>query len=600
MEDVKLREVEFKDELPLKTVARIKKILSEYNIETKEEWGESGVPHCKSLRLSVVGTDFGVNGKGLTESFTLASAYGELIERLQLGLFGPRNAQKSGQKNETILETKSKTVDELMEMNGDWYEAIAQKVCRYSKVKLDGRQMLNQFASPEGEVRVLEFYNLTKKQAVYFPLILLSAGYGSNGCAAGNTMPEAIVQALGEIMERYYKMRILEEQIATPEIPEEVLQKFQYAYSIITYLREKGCRVIVKDCSLGGKFPVVCVCFVDAVGRYHVHFGANPVLQIAIERALTETFQGRTEENFCQHEDFEYRGKNGFSVETIFGEFRIGTMNKEPEFFGKTTQSYNSQMGFEGKNNAELLPEVISYLSTLGWDVLVYDGATLGFPSCQVVIPGCSEQMVHNLTKEENTLRFQSFAIKALRNPSGAGLQDYIGLFEHMTQMKKLSGSDTTVQRFANMAKLTLRIDKREDAFYMASSLAYIYYALGNLPEIYKSVSTMTSVAPKEHKEELLCMKRYFSMLIHGYEMQKIQETLEFFHRKETVQALFEALESGNPFDRYTLHCAASCEGCPLIDKCGKDETLYLVELIKQKRNAMQFEPFAQEMSKLV
>ena len=85
MDNIQLIDSKYKDDSPINTVNRIKGILKEYGIETIECWNDSGVPYCHSLRVSVFGTDFGVNGKGVTEELALASGYGELMERLQLG-----------------------------------------------------------------------------------------------------------------------------------------------------------------------------------------------------------------------------------------------------------------------------------------------------------------------------------------------------------------------------------------------------------------------------------------------------------------------------------------------------------------------------------
>ena len=90
------RDSDFKDESPSKTVENIKSILASVDIETEESWFETNVPYCYALRVTVKGTTFGVNGKGLTKAFALASGYGELMERLQLGYIGSRNVQKDG------------------------------------------------------------------------------------------------------------------------------------------------------------------------------------------------------------------------------------------------------------------------------------------------------------------------------------------------------------------------------------------------------------------------------------------------------------------------------------------------------------------------
>ena len=86
----------FKDDSPLDTVKKIKGILKSYGIETEEKWMDSGVPYCYSLRVSVYGTVFGTNGKGVTKELALASGYGELMERLQLGRILKSDQQKDG------------------------------------------------------------------------------------------------------------------------------------------------------------------------------------------------------------------------------------------------------------------------------------------------------------------------------------------------------------------------------------------------------------------------------------------------------------------------------------------------------------------------
>ena len=85
--NLNLLDADFKDESPLKTVAHIKQILKDNGIETMETWVETSVPYCYVISIRVVGTTFVVNGKGLTKEFTLASGYGELMERLLKGQF---------------------------------------------------------------------------------------------------------------------------------------------------------------------------------------------------------------------------------------------------------------------------------------------------------------------------------------------------------------------------------------------------------------------------------------------------------------------------------------------------------------------------------
>ena len=79
--------VKFKDAPPQETVAKIKKILDDVGISVTEYWNESGIENCWSLNL-MADNAFPLfsNGKGITRELAQASAYAELIERLQCGL----------------------------------------------------------------------------------------------------------------------------------------------------------------------------------------------------------------------------------------------------------------------------------------------------------------------------------------------------------------------------------------------------------------------------------------------------------------------------------------------------------------------------------
>ena len=53
--------------------------------------------------------------------------------------------------------------------------------------------------------------------------------------------------------------------------------------------------MLVKDASLGGKFPVMCVTLMNPhTGGVFASFGSHPSLEVALERSLTELLQGRS------------------------------------------------------------------------------------------------------------------------------------------------------------------------------------------------------------------------------------------------------------------------------------------------------------------
>ena len=132
-------------------------------------------------------------------------------------------------------------------------------------------------------------------ETVYFPSNLIENLFLSNGMSAGNNLAEAQVQCLSEIFERAVKRQIIEQEIVLPDVPKSVLEKYPSILAGIEALEEQGFPVVVKDASLGGQFPVMCVTLMNPrTGGVFASFGAHPSFEVALERSLTELLQGRS------------------------------------------------------------------------------------------------------------------------------------------------------------------------------------------------------------------------------------------------------------------------------------------------------------------
>ena len=103
--------------------------------------------------------------------------------------------------------------------------------------------------------------------------------------AAGYTMMEARSQALSEIFERAIKYRIIRQGICLPEVPDEVIARFPKIAAGIAGLRKAGFGILVRDASLGGKYPVISVNLLHPKDQcIFASFGAHPRFEIALER----------------------------------------------------------------------------------------------------------------------------------------------------------------------------------------------------------------------------------------------------------------------------------------------------------------------------
>jgi len=185
----------FKDEKPEITVQNIIQKLNSIGITLSEKWNDSKIENCKSLRVSANGLEPGTNGKGVSENFARASAYGEFIERLQSGLFFYK--YQSFENDESVFlhsfapDKKYVTKQELL-AEGEWMEPISK---RYGITKEHIADQCQIYACSD-KILCLPFYSLFEDKYVYLPAAFIEHIYGSNGCCVGNTREEAWVHAL--------------------------------------------------------------------------------------------------------------------------------------------------------------------------------------------------------------------------------------------------------------------------------------------------------------------------------------------------------------------------------------------------------------------
>lgn len=355
---------------------------------------------------------------------------------------------------------------------------------------------------------------------------------------------------------------------------------------------------------MGTQFPVVCVCYIHPqTGRYHTHFGAYPLLEIAVERALTESFQGRNISGFASNENFIYNTEDLTSYRSIYKDLKRGNYDKTPAFFiGESPYPYNPHVGFDGKNNKELLSQLVTFFGEQGHDILVYNSSCLGFPTYSVLIPAYSEVLLHSLSQKHNSFANAPRAQKALRDPSKATMNDHLLTLLHINEMKKMADMDPALFRFATCANLPLRGKNDLDNRLMLASMAYIYYAIHQPKQAMSFLNKLISSAPEDEAAYLICLKRYLSMQASGYDEDRTRALLTMFHDPDTVNEVYEQIERGeNPFDRFILHCDGEhCEGCRIHGHCGRKYTLSLINIIRKKAKALDFDAFVESLKPYV
>ena len=464
-------------------------------------------------------------GKGTTEEYCLASAYGEAIEHLC---------------NYTAYDLSriSVAADQAYgffqypdEVNVKISEIPTRFPQIYSDLKESYGMLSGHTASPEAIIHLLKqyfdtdnlpcipFYSVKTRQEVLLPNALLSNLCGSNGGGAGNTPEEAIGHALDEIAERFAKERIYHTGLTPPDVPFSFIQTYApELLPIIAEIESSGqFRVVVKDASLGLGLPVLCVLLVDQENqRYMVNFGAHPSFPVALERCLTEMFQ------FYESGNTQMRRKKMTS--TLLPDERILNGISNWVSLLKDDVGYLPLSFFAGEQswpfcgwdiipdytNAMGLQRQLETLGSLSNDIYIRNNSYFPFYAYRVYIPGVSTTKLPFDEKQLN-----SFLISRKMK-------------QYFSKGSSLSVSDLTILR-----------DYIFDPDTFASSLVlhnlgeeqrYILYAalLKDLGEPMRALSILNMFEDKRSKCAALALR----LRALGYTDDLVHQLIDLFYGK--------------------------------------------------------------------
>lgn len=392
-------------DLPLEqTIANMSGILADLGMKIEIASWRNIVPNVWSLHIRDASSPMCfTNGKGATKEGALASALGEFIERLNCNFFY----------NDQFWGEDIASAPFVHYPNERWFQPgrkdalpaeILDEYCLkiYNRDgELRGSHLFDtNSGNEERGIVSLPFVRQSDGEVVYFPSNLIENLYLSNGMSAGNTLAEAQVQCLSEIFERAVKREIIEGEFALPDVPADVLAKYPAILAGIQGLEAQGFPVLVKDASLGGEFPVMCVTLMNPrTGGVFASFGAHPSFEVALERSLTELLQGRSFEGLNDLPQPTFEGHavtepNNFVEHFIDSSgvvsWRFFSARSEYEF---VEWDFSGQGGSSEKEsaNAQEAATLFGILEGMGKEayMAVYDD--LGATACRILVPGYSE-----------------------------------------------------------------------------------------------------------------------------------------------------------------------------------------------------------------
>ena len=337
------------------------------------------------------------NGKGATKLAAHASALGEYFERLSCNYFW----------NHYYLGEKIAQRGFAHYPRERWF-AVVDLAWPADLLTPE----LQAFYNPEGSIPAEALIDMNSGNCergicaipysrqsdgaeVFFPVNIISNLYVSNGMSAGNTQAEARAQALSEILERHVKFKVIAKGLCLPDVPEEVIGRYPGIAAGIAGLRAAGFGILVKDASLGGKYPVMCVTMLNPHDQgVFASFGAHPRFEIALERALTELLQGRALEALDGFPPPGFDLDEVASAPNIEIHFVDSSGIVHWNFFSEAADFEFADWNFndlEKGSTADDTTWLCERIHADGHDIYVADFDHLGVYACRILVPGMSE-----------------------------------------------------------------------------------------------------------------------------------------------------------------------------------------------------------------
>ncbi|MCI1640071.1 MAG: YcaO-like family protein [Bacteroidales bacterium] len=250
-------------------------------------------------------------GKGETPVLAKASAYAEMAERISSGFFFESvrnlNRRKDLFRNIKIDEeafAKLKKHEFIAgycyEKTGDSRNILPEQFIPNTPLQLKDRNIL--LTSSISKHHWVNGYSLSRNENVKVPIKFVFEIGWTTGQASGNTFEEAIAQGSCEIFERYCFSYVMHRRIPVPTIDLNTIKNPKIKQQISFY-NEHNIEVVIKDFSLGNRFPVVGILFIDhnienernILKKDKFFQLVNPGSALNIEEAISRCFTERNQ-----------------------------------------------------------------------------------------------------------------------------------------------------------------------------------------------------------------------------------------------------------------------------------------------------------------
>jgi ribosomal protein S12 methylthiotransferase accessory factor len=383
-------------DLPLEqTIKNMTGLLADLGMKIEISSWRNIVPNVWSLHIRDAASPMCfTNGKGATKESALCSALGEFIERLNNNFFY----------NDQFFGEEIANSEFVHYPNEKWFQLEDDDVLPAGMLdeycldiynpddELCGSHLIDtNSGNIDRGICAIPYTRQSDGETVFFPSNLIENLFLSNGMSAGNNLQEAHVQCLSEIFERAVKRQIIEQEIILPDVPMAVLEKYPSILAGIKGLEAQGFPIVVKDASLGGQFPVMCVTLMNPrTGGVFASFGGHPSFEVALERSLTELLQGRSFEGLNDVPKPTFNSMAVTEPENFVEHFIDSTGVISWRFFSSKFDYEFCEWDFTGTSEEEA-KGLFGILEAMGKEVYIAEFTDLDASACRILVPDYSE-----------------------------------------------------------------------------------------------------------------------------------------------------------------------------------------------------------------
>lgn len=557
---------------PQETIHRIREILHERGLFVVETTfpERCGTYSCR-LELGdppLFGQGFGVNGKGMSPRFALASAYGELMERLCAGVLMPYCPYDAADGVDLSPQAFAEQCP----------DALLQALELRSKPELVA---FLRDCFGEDRLKCAPFRCLNDGSVALIPLELVQLLCGTTGLCAGNTPEEAMLQGLMEVFERYAVRKLYQYGLTPPEIPADEFAGTQ----VLQRLAESGLRYSIRDLSLGKGYPVLALALRRPGGERALNPGAAASREIALERCLTELYQGNAQAVSRRfHRPGALDGRDGTAMAWAYmatvtdgsGAFPDSAFDGPPSYPPPGT-------GEQFSSDAQALSAYADLVRERGSAVYVRDQSRLGFPVYRVYVPGASETFLHYpLSRAEFAawVRLRR-ASKIVHDLPGASRESLEALADAMTDLKqaRLPVYRAPLERLADRS--TPGVGAHEGAFE-----ALLLGSVGRYGQAARAMDAFlaTDAANRAPRRLYQAYRAFWRALDSGEDEAAALASCERVYGANLAARCRAAHSTPNGlFDPQIWPQCPNCNACALAPRCPREAIVQTWNLLRER-----------------